>query len=108
MLDARVVSSRSSDSLKAKARTASSPTTPMTRSPDRIGTPSQDCVTVPPTSIAPSASWSSMDPRRIGRFVRITVEVMPGPSGKLARTKRSPASMSYGKAIESVPGRTTR
>ena len=67
MLAASVLSSRSSASLKACAWMLSRPTTPTTRSPALIGTPSHDRVSVPPTWTAPAASCSSSVPMRSGR-----------------------------------------
>ena len=104
MLEPSVPRRRSSASLNACSSTASSPMTPITRLAPVIGTPSQDSVSVPPIEIAPAAFRSAAVPTRSGRFVRMTVDVMPSPSSRGSRWNGSPSSRSYGHVMRLVAG----
>ena len=94
MLDAIVVSRRSSASLKASCRVLSRIRIPMLRSPDLIGTPSQDSVTSPPRSRAPASISSSLVPRRSGLPEARTAEVRPVPIAIGGVWSRLPSSIS--------------
>ena len=93
MLEANVPSRRSSDSVKPNCSSRSSPITPRTRSPARIGTPSHDSASSLPTVMAPCALVSAAVFRRSGCRVEMTVEVNPGPSAKGFGWIRAPSSM---------------
>ena len=63
----------------------------MTWSPARIGTPSHDSLSTPPTKIAPCASVSSLLPRLSGARVRMTVDERP----LAERPRRSPVEADH-------------
>ena len=80
MLEASVVSSRSSASLNAYCWRLSSAIAPITRSPAVIGTPSHDSLSGPDlTKTAPCAACSSAVCSRSGRRVVMTFDVSPSP-----------------------------
>ena len=96
---ASVPSRRSSPSSKASTSRLSSASTPMTREPDRIGTPSQDS-DVRAAAIAPSAialgRWSRSG---AASGIAMTRDVRPSPNGIGPLWIRSPSSISYGNVI---------
>ena len=83
MLDARVVSSRSSASVKASARGSRAAMTPMTRvaGQDRDAEPRLGVATRRSDDRAERASASSRVPSRSGRPDSMTIDVRPSPSG---------------------------
>ena len=83
MLEASVLSSRTSASSNACGVRLSSAMTPRTRSPARIGTPSHDSV-VRPKVIAPCCTASAAVARLSGARDRMTCEVRPGPKSRTA------------------------
>ena len=102
MLDASVTSRRSSASLNPCASARSRLTTPSTRPPARIGTPSHDSAggassSGRPTITAPRAVASARVPRRSGCRVVITSDVSPGPRSKGSTSMCRPSSTKYGK-----------
>ena len=102
MLVAIVPSSRSSPRRRRPPRMLSSAITPMTRSPVRIGTPSQDSASVP-LLIAPSSAISAAvrEPQR--RPVADDAATSgPAPMRCGSLWIRSPSSISYGNVIMPV------